>query len=166
MNYLLVDKNEKLIALAEERGLNYEFGDIFEIAELLEERGEHPVICSASNPKYTFGGGLDAEIVRRYPLECKNMQQEVAARPNVGPFRIGDVIFCVTVKEDLSADPYGIDSALQYAKNAVEEDETLLFTGMGCGIGGLDPKKFVGIVERIFKEKVEKDPPEPGENGE
>lgn len=34
------------------------------------------VIVSASNPSFTFWGGLDAQIAKRFPNECKEKQEK------------------------------------------------------------------------------------------
>ena len=66
------------------------------------------VIVSASNPSFTFGGGLDALIAKKYPKECKEKQDKKGWNE-----RIGNIIFTISVDDKLKSNKVLIWEALQ-----------------------------------------------------
>lgn len=129
-----VDMNPSLVALvARETGLEAICGDIFDHAG---------VIVSASNPDFTMGGGLDAAIKRHYPSEC------AAVRPGFNQ-RIGNIIFTITVDRKYRATQQLVEKALKFAISNTRSDETLLLSGLGCGIGGLPFNEFIELLRLV-----------------
>lgn len=99
------------------------------------------VIVSASNFYYQMSGGLDAQINRRYFNECEEARKD----PGVNQ-RIGNVIFTITVDENLNATPELVRNAVRFALDNVKKDETLLLSGLGTGIGSLNIETFCDIL--------------------
>lgn len=138
MKILFVDKNEELVSkvksaiefLPKEWNVSAKCGDIFE---------EEGVIVSASNPNFMMGGGLDALIAEKYPKECGDIDRKD------GNQRHGNVIFTITVGEDLKATRELVAEALKSALYNTEKGETVLISGLGTGIGGLDPDDLVWL---------------------
>lgn len=138
-NIKFVDLNPSLVALvAKETGLEAICGDVFE---------HEGVIVSASNPDFTMGAGLDAAIKRHYPVECAE-----ATRTPGEQKRIGNIIFAITVDRDLRASTRLVSEALRFAVSNVGPNETLLLSGLGCGIGGMPRVVFVELLKRQLKQ--------------
>ncbi len=94
------------------------------------------VIVSASNSLFTFGGGLDALIKKYYSKECSQKIKD-------GNERIGNVIFTITVDKDFKATRELVKNAILFALKETKENEILLLSGLGTGIGGLDYDEFI-----------------------
>jgi hypothetical protein len=109
------------------------------------------VLVSASNPDFTMGGGWDACIVKWFPFEVFQAQQNKGKNQ-----RIGDVIFTVTVGRDLRATKELVEEALRFALSNVKKDELLVLTGLGTGIGGLSEDTFVALLESTLHESAQK----------
>jgi len=143
MQIIFVDKNESLVKKVKKaikffpEKITVKCGDIFE---------ESGVIVSASNPKFTMGGGLDALIAQKYPKECGDIDRKD------GNQRHGNVIFTITVGEDLMATRELVTEALRAAFDNTEKNETVLISGLGTGIGGLDEDDFVWIFLKVLSE--------------
>ena len=124
------DLNEDLIEKI--KSLNFPSYTNFDIAvgdaiSLWQET--NTIIVSASNPSFTMGGGIDAQIK--------------ALRPNHRPTNtnhlIGDVLYCITVDESLQSNYDLVFAAIRDA-NTLNRD--VIITGLGTGIGGLDHSTF------------------------
>ena len=87
------------------------------------------VIVSASNPDFTFGGWLDALIAKKYPTECKEKQSKKGWNE-----RIGNVIFTITVDNNLKSNKELIRDALVSIMMYWEEGETILLSWLGTSI--------------------------------
>ncbi len=59
--------------------------------------------------------------------------------------RIEDIVFTITVNEELKATRELVKEALVFALKETREDETVLISGLGTGIGGLDEDDFVWL---------------------
>ncbi len=150
---LFVDKNEYLTSKVSE---------LFSTLSVENNMPELGVVCgevkrpfgvavTASNPDFTMGGGWDAFVAKWYPFEV------FRARKNIGKNqRISDVIFTITVGRDLKATEELVEEALRFALLNVKENETLLLTGLGTGIGGLPEDTFVALLESVLHESVQK----------
>lgn len=103
------------------------------------------VIVTASNTDFTMGGGWDACVKRWYPSECARVEKGINQR-------IGNVIFTITVDKNLRATENLVREALRFALDNVKDNETLLLTGLGTGIGGLSEELFI----KIFLQEVSK----------
>lgn len=137
-----IDLNPEIVDLvARECGLESKCADIIEYQDNFGG-----VLVTASNPKFTMGGGLDAKIKAKFPWACE------LARQTKGNKRIDDIIFTVTVNDKLKATPKLVESALYFAIKMTQRKETLLLSGLGCGIGGMEPEEFVQILKKCLKQ--------------
>ena len=131
-NWALIEKVRAAItALPPTLSVEAKVGDIFE---------EEGVIVSASNPAFSMGGGLDAQIRRRFPDLCAQVDA------SKGNQRIESIVFAVTVGEDYRATPELVASALSFALSSLKDGERLLVSGLGTGIGGLREDEFVRLL--------------------
>lgn len=136
MKIIFIDKNKKLVAKVKKAVKYFPIkidcieGDIF------KQKG---VVVSASNPSFSMGGGLDAAIKKHYPIECTNVKKQG---------QVNNVMFTITVGDDFKATRDLVDSALSFAmneKNHMTPNQTMLISGLGTGIGGLDEDDFVWL---------------------
>lgn len=103
------------------------------------------VIVSASNPQFTMGAGLDAAIKKAFPK-----QSEWAAVTPGSNKRIDNIIFAVTVDNSLKSNRKLIKRAISDALALTGAHETLLLSGLGCGIGGMNQETFVEILKECL----------------
>lgn len=140
MKILFIDKNESLVKKVKKAIKHLPFEVSAKQGDIFSKKG---VIVSASNPSFSMGGGLDAAIAERYPRECE------IARKTPGEMRqVGPVMFTITVGDDLKATRDTVGSALKFAldtKNHSSYEQTMLVSGLGTGIGGLDEDDFVWL---------------------
>ena len=141
MKIVFIDKNESLVAKVKKAVKYLPFKVTAKCGDIFKEKG---VIVSASNPMFSMGGGLDALIAEKYPKECGDIDRKE------GDQRHGNVIFAVTVGEDFKATRELVESALNSALDCTEKDETVLISGLGTGIGGLDEDDFVWIFLKVL----------------
>lgn len=139
---LVVDQNEKVVVEAANAGFAALRGDYF----ARSYQTERSVLMTASNPQWTFGGGIDAEFKRQFlgPVVYKQQFQGDMER-------IGNICFCITVGGDLKATKEIITSALRFAWANTYDGETLIIPGVGTGIGGLSPKQFAEALKEVIK---------------
>lgn len=142
MNIVLID-NRKEVTDAASKLVETIRGDYF----LESYRMERPVLMTASNPRFTMGGGLDAEFVRHFP-ELVRFKQVRGG----GMERIANVVFAVTVGDDLRATAETVEDALRFAIANTDENETLCISGVGTGIGGLSVGEFVSVLADVIKD--------------
>jgi len=145
MKIKFIDKNQSLVNKVRKATLHLPFRAEVLCDDIFNYEG---VIVSASNPDFTMGAGLDALIAEKYPEEVKQARKN----PNKNQ-RIGNVIFTITVNEDLKATKSRVIKALKFALFNVKENETALISGLGTGIGGLDEDEFVWIFLKSICEK-------------
>lgn len=134
-NLKIIDLNRNLIQEVKKLGFDAEWKDYFEDIQLNE------VLITASNPMWTFGGGIDALFKQKYP-ELTAEKKETGG----GMERIGNIVFAVSVNEDYKATKEIVTKAIQFALSTLEEGEVLRLHGIGCGIGGLSIKDFCDIL--------------------
>ncbi len=141
---LFVDKNRDLVDEVIILGIQALCDDYFQAAQKVK----NPVLMTASNPLWTFGGGIDAEFRRRFPkiIEQKMRRQEWMERK-------GNICFCVTVDSNLKATKQTVKKALQFALRKTKNDETLLIHGAGTGIGGLSIHEFIDVLLEVTRLK-------------
>lgn len=126
----------------EKLGIESVCGDYFlEVCHTLQ-----PVMMTASNPQFTFGGGIDFMFKRNYPhlVSFKKMQKGKMER-------IGNIVFAITVNNDYKATPETIKNALTFTLEHTYEGETLLISGVGTGIGGMSEDQFVEVLKEVAK---------------
>ena len=138
MQIKIIDLNKELIDLAQSQGYEAIHSDYFREVYNTEK----PVMITASNPMWTFGGGIDAEFKKHFPKLCELKQYKGG-----GMERISNIIFAITVDEHLKATKEQVKKALEFAKTKVGKEETLCLTGLGTAIGGLDIKEFLEVLK-------------------
>ena len=138
MKIIFIDRNKSLVSkvkkaiefLPKEWNVSAKCGDIFK---------EDGVIVSASNHQFSMGGGLDALIAEKYPKECGDIDRKDRNQ------RHGNIIFTITVGEDLKATHELVSGAIRFAFDNTRKNETVLISGLGTGIGGLDEGDFIWL---------------------
>ncbi len=143
MNIMLkiIDLNKELIEKAQKLGYEAIHGDYFREGY----KQEKPVFMTASNPMWTFGGGLDYLISKHFPNLC-----EIKQIRGGGNERIANLCFTITVDENLKATKETIKSAIEFALENTSADETLCLSGVGTGIGGLSVDEFLEVLEALI----------------
>lgn len=134
----LVDLNRSLIQEAKKADIDATWGDYFSDIQPNE------VLITASNPKWTFGGGIDAKFFQLYPFDCRE-KQEIGG----GMERIGRIVFAITVDENLRATEEIITKALEFGLSQLKKGEVLRVSGLGTGIGGLPTNSFIEILKKL-----------------
>lgn len=137
----IIDNRRSLIEKAKEAGYDAIQGDYFEESAKIP----HHVITSASNPYFSFGGGLDAALKHHFPFYCKEKQIRQG-----GNERIGNLIFLVTVDFKLASNEQLVRDALEFARYNTLPHETLCICGLGTLIGGLNEETFIHILQEII----------------
>ena len=127
MKIIFFDKNKELCKLAksipEIKVIN---GDLSEI--------EADAISTASNPAFTFAGGLDSELNKRFNLKRKSWLDI-----QKGDDKIKNVVLNITVNRDLSTSKKLIRKAYINFFNLAHNKkwETIAVSGFGSGVGKL-----------------------------
>lgn len=135
------DLNHNLVEKVKALGLDSVCADYF----LEACRTKRPVLMTASNPRWTFGGGIDYLFKEKYP-HLVSYKQAVGG----GNERIGNICFCLTVNDQLKAERKTVKEAIEFALENTAENETLLLSGVGTGIGMLSEDDFVGILQELL----------------
>lgn len=138
MRLKIVDLNRYLINSLKESGFNAEWKDYFADVQPNE------VLITASNPMWTFGGGIDALFAQKYPDECGTKRLLGG-----GMERINDIVFSVTVNENYQATPEIVEKAIRFGLSTLKDGEVLRISCLGTGIGGLSKDNFCAILQRI-----------------
>lgn len=142
MSIIFVDRNRELVDTIDALGLCItSASDYFQLAREVV----NPVLMTASNPMWTFGGGIDAAFRREFP-ELVEKKMETGGDMD----RLGNICFCVTVDGELNASRELVEKALAFAKSKTGSDETLLVHGAGTGIGGLSLDDFAEAFKSVF----------------
>jgi hypothetical protein len=136
----IIDLNNELITLAKEKGYEAVLSDYFQESY----RTKNPVFVTASNPAFTFGGGLDYAFTKHFPELCRFKKSKGG-----GNERISNVCFVITVGDDLQATKETVKSAIKFAIEHTGKDETLCLSGLGTKIGGLSLQEYFEILEEL-----------------
>lgn len=136
----IIDTNNKLIEACKRAGFDAICADYFREANNIYKH----VLCTASNPQWTFGGGIDALFYDKFNGYCVYKQVKGG-----GMERIGNIVFTITVDSNCRATKEQVQRAIQFAVDNTSDDETLCISGLGTGIGGLSIGEFVGILSGI-----------------
>ncbi len=134
---IICDKNQELITALKkidftnsEVDMEFVCGDVIE----LHEKTPNSRIVTASNPNFDSAGGLDAVLAEKY--DWKNPRE----------FEItDDLFFIISVDENIQTNRAVILRAL-VGIYGFSEKHTMIMTGIGTGIGGLDPQGFVKLI--------------------
>lgn len=138
---IFVDLNRQLVEKVSLLGIPAICGDYFrEIYKI-----QQPVLMTASNPQWTFGGGIDYAFLQNYP-HCIHYKQ-IKGGTNE---RITNIVFTTTVDKTLRATKESIRTAIRFAIDHTYEGETLVLSGVGTGIGGLSLDDFVSVVQELL----------------
>jgi hypothetical protein len=140
MRIIFVDLNKSLVEKVKKLNIEATCADYF----LESARTPYPVLVTASNPNFTFGGGIDYHFKKNFPFYCQYKQQKGG-----GNERIGNINFCITVDENYKSNREMVKKAIEYSLTNLLENETLVLSGLGTGIGGLSEDEFVSILEEL-----------------
>lgn len=138
---IFCDLNNSLVEKVRAVGIESYHDDYFRRASEIQRA----VMMTASNPQFTFGGGIDAIFTENFPYYCQLKKM----RRVRGMERIGNIVFAITVNNDYKADKETVKKAIQFALDNTYEGETLVLSGVGTGIGGLSEDDFVEILSSI-----------------
>jgi hypothetical protein len=133
-----IDYNKSLVEKVRKLNIEAVCGDYF----FESYKTPRPVLMTASNPHFTFGGGLGYHFTKHFPELCKYKQIKCGENE-----RIGNICFAITVDENLKATKEMIKSALEFSIPSTCEHETLCFSGIGTGIGGLSEDEFISVLK-------------------
>lgn len=138
MKIKFIDKNKTLVEKVKKTIPHFECicDDIF---------NHDGVIVSASNPSFTFGWWLDALIAKKYPEECKQKQTKKGWNE-----RIWNVIFTISVDDNIKSNKSLIWDALQSIMMFWDENETILLSWLGTAIGWLPEDDFIDVLKDFF----------------
>lgn len=135
-----VDLNKVLVRKVSELGIDSVYGDYFREAY----QTPFSVLMTASNPSFTFGGGLDYHFTNHFPELCRFKKVRGG-----GNERISNVCFVVTVNDDFVATKETIKAAIDFSLKSLLPGETLILSGVGTGIGRLSVESFVEVIKSI-----------------
>jgi len=142
MEIIFVDNRASIVQKVRELGIQALFSDYFEEAEKIP----NTVLCTASNPMFTFGGGIDYGFMQKFPELCKEKR-----RIGGDNERIGNICFVISVDNRLDSNKELVRKALHFAIDNTKENETLLISGIGTSIGALNEIVFVDILKDVLK---------------
>lgn len=108
--------------------------DVFKIKNLIPASR----IVTASNPIFSAGGGLDAQLVKRFPDEWLGVCPGLLTN---------NLLFVVSVGGDFKATPMLVSEALKIVEQQGHY-HTLILTGLGTGIGGLGQGTFIKLLKK------------------
>lgn len=141
MRIIFVDLNNNLVTKVKALGIESCCDDYFR--KLLEI--PQAVLMTASNPHFSFGGGIDAKFAEYFPYYCK-VKQTIGGKME----RIGNIVFAITVDSNFKADKETVRKAINFALSKTYRDETLVLSGVGTGIGGMSDDDFVEILKELL----------------
>ena len=141
MKIKFCDLNHNLVEKVGELGIESVCADYFnEVC-----RTKQPVMITASNPRWTFGGGVDFLFERNYP-HLVGYKKMIGGENQ----RIGNICFCITVNNELKATKEQVKKAIEFAILNTYEGETLLLSGVGTGIGQMSESDFVEVLKEVY----------------
>lgn len=121
-----VDRNLTIVKKVSALGIEAKHEDYFREAR----NTKNAVLMTASNPMWTFGGGIDYGFKVNYPDLVAEKQYKGGDNE-----RIGNICFVQTVGHDYLATKEIVKNALEFAIKNTRKNETLLISGCGTGIG-------------------------------
>jgi hypothetical protein len=126
MKIKFCDRNYSIVQQVAKLGIPAVHEDYFREAR----NTKNAVLMTASNPLWTFGGGIDYGFKENYPDLVAEKQYKGGDNE-----RIGNICFTQTVGHDYLASKEIVKQALEFAISNTKKNETLLISGLGCGIG-------------------------------
>ena len=136
-NIIFIDNRSSIVLKVAEKGIQAIHGDYFDLSSKIPRH----VLCSASNPSFTFGGGIDRFFHEKFPHYC-----EIKQLKGGGNERIGNICFTISVSSIIKANDELVRNAIRFAIDNTDDTETLILSGIGTGIGLLNEDKFVEIL--------------------
>jgi hypothetical protein len=144
MKIKFVDRNLSLVKKVSSLGIEAKHKDYFREAR----NTKNAVLMTASNPMWTFGGGIDAGFLQEFPDLVNEKQYKGGDNE-----RIGNICFTCTVGHDYKASREIVKKALEFAIANTKKNETLLISGLGCGIGksgAFDVDTFLEVLKEVI----------------
>jgi len=138
---IFCDLNSHLVEKVRELGIESYCDDYFRKSTEIPRA----VLMTASNPQFSFGGGIDAKFAKYFPYYCQMKQLRGG-----GNERIGNACFTVSVNNDFRATKELVKNAIQFAIDNTGEDETLVLMGIGTAIGQMTPDDFLEILKELI----------------
>lgn len=138
MKILFVDMNNRLCDMVSQLNMC----DVI-CWDILEQEW---VIVTASNPSFTMWWGLDRAIANKYQSICNRKKTK-----KWGNERIANIIFTITVDDNIQATPELVSDAIEFAVKNTQDSETVLLSWLGTWIWGLPEKTFVNILSDVLK---------------
>ena len=145
MKLIICDKNKELIkALKAEnfkiKDNRFELeiieGDVFDI----KAKNPNAKICTASNPSFSAGAGLDKALKDKYSEEWKNAKEFMWTN---------NLFFLISVDENIKSSPSIVFRALAGLFGYLTKYDFIL-TGIGTAIGGLSISDLVIKIKNIL----------------
>lgn len=140
MKIKFCDLNKSLVSKVSALGIESVHADYF----LEAYKTPFSVLMTASNPMFTFGGGLDYHFTKHFPKICEYKRMKGGENE-----RIANICFTITVNDELVATRESITKAIWFAIASTEPHETLVLSGVGTGIGGLSEDEFIEILKEL-----------------
>lgn len=135
---IFVDNRASIVSKVAAIGIQAIHADYFETSVKIPRH----VLCTASNPSFTFAGGIDRFFYEKYPHYCETKQLKGG-----GNERIGNICFTISVSRDINASEKLVRDAIRFAIDNTDATETLMLSGLGTFIGGLPEDTFVDILK-------------------
>jgi len=146
MNLIFIDNRASIVEKVAQTGIRAIHGDYFNLSAKIPRH----VLCTASNPSFTFGGGIDRHFIENFPHYCETKQLAGG-----GNERIGNICFTISVSSRLESNESLVREAIRFAIENTDPTETLCISAIGTGIGQLNEDKFVQILkEEANRKKV------------
>lgn len=143
-NIIVADLNREVIESVP-KGIQAILGDYFQVAYSTP----HSVLMTASNPRFSFGGGIDYTFTEHFPKLCEFKRMKGGKME-----RMGNIVFAITVNSQLKGTKEIIKEAIQFALSTLIDGEVLILSGIGTGIGGISPQVFGEVLEEIQSESL------------
>jgi len=140
-----IDLNLSLVNKVNELGIESVCADYF----VESAKTQKPVLMTASNPNFTFGGGLDYYFKKNYPFLCHFKQAKGG-----GNERIGNICFIISVDENLKGNKELVKEAIHFGLNNTLGEETLCLSGIGTNIGGMTEDEFIDILKEALNDNL------------
>ena len=143
MKLIFVDKNPELIERIKELKMFQAY--VWDIRDYVKDN----LIVTCSNPNFTFWGWVDAVIKELYPEECKQKQAKKWENE-----RIGNVIFTITVDNNIQSSKLLVMKALKSIFCFAKEEENVVLTGLWTAIGWLSIDDFIEVLKDFLPNRA------------
>lgn len=141
MNLIFIDNRASIVEKVAQTGIRAIHGDYFKLSAKIPRH----VLCTASNPSFTFGGGIDRYFIENFPHYCETKQLKGG-----GNERIGNICFTISVSSRLDSNESLVRAAIRFAIENTDPTETLCLSAIGTGIGHLNEDRFVGVLKEEY----------------